>query len=319
MPKILIIGAGGQIGSELTLKLRSIHGTDQVIASDISYENSEIVNSGPFEIVDAKEYSAIKICIEKHQIDTVYLLAAMLSATGEQYPMKAWDLNMNSLFHVLNLAKDGCIKKIFWPSSIAVFGPSTPKKNTAQHTTMEPTTVYGITKQTGERWCEWYHRKYGIDVRSLRYPGLISWKTLPGGGTTDYAVEIFHKALFDHHYESFLSKDTELPMMYMDDAIKATVKLMEADVNDIKIRSSYNVAAINFTPDDLAESIRQHIKDFKISYEPDFRQTIADSWPNSIDDSQARNDWGWEHDFDIPKMTESMLKNLAAKYKLNIN
>lgn len=314
MPKILIIGAGGQIGSELTLKLRSIHGTNSVIASDISYENSEIVNSGPFEIVDAKDYSAIKICIEKHQIDTIYLLAAMLSATGEQYPMKAWDLNMNSLFHVLNLAKDGFIKKLFWPSSIAVFGPSTPKKMTPQHITMEPTTVYGITKQTGERWCEWYYNKYGIDVRSIRYPGLISWKTLPGGGTTDYAVEIFHKALLDKHYQSFLSKDTELPMMYMDDAINATIQLMEADKNSIKIRSSYNISAVNFTPEDLSEAIKTHIPEFKIDYEPDFRQSIADSWPNSIDDSKAREDWGWSHEFDVQKITSTMLENLGAKY-----
>ena len=314
MPKILIIGAGGQIGSELTIKLRSIHGTDQVIASDISYENSEIVNSGPFEIVDAKDYSAIKICIEKHQIDTVYLLAAMLSATGEQYPMKAWDLNMNSLFHVLNLAKDGFIKQLFWPSSIAVFGPTTPKDKTPQHTSMEPSTVYGITKQTGERWCEWYHKKYGIDVRSLRYPGLISWKTLPGGGTTDYAVEIFHKALLDQHYESFLSGDTELPMMFMDDAINATVQLMQAEKDDITIRSSYNVAAINFTPEDLTRELKKHIPEFDISYAPDFRQTIADSWPNSIDDSKARKDWGWSHEFDIARMTSTMLENLKSRY-----
>ena len=314
MPKILIIGAGGQIGSELTIKLRSIHGTDQVIASDISYENSEIVNSGPFEIVDAKDYSAIKICIEKHQIDTVYLLAAMLSATGEQYPMKAWDLNMNSLFHVLNLAKDGFIKQLFWPSSIAVFGPTTPKDKTPQHTSMEPSTVYGITKQTGERWCEWYHKKYGIDVRSLRYPGLISWKTLPGGGTTDYAVEIFHKALLDQHYEPFLSGDTELPMMFMDDAINATVQLMQAEKDDITIRSSYNVAAINFTPEDLTRELKKHIPEFDISYAPDFRQTIADSWPNSIDDSKARKDWGWSHEFDIARMTSTMLENLKSRY-----
>ena len=255
--RILIIGACGQIGSELTYKLRHIYGDENVVASDINYGNLDVVNSGVFEIVDAQDYAALKICIEKHHIDTVYLMAAMLSATGEKYPMKAWDLNMDSLFNVLNLAKEKFIKKVFWPSSIAVFGPSTPKLNTPQYTSMEPTTVYGITKQVGERWCEYYHKKYEVDVRSLRYPGIISWKTLPGGGTTDYAVEIYHKAITDKHYDCYLSENTKLPMMFMDDAVKATVDIMRADANAVKIRSSYNLSAISFTPQEVAQSIKR--------------------------------------------------------------
>ena len=307
--KILIIGACGQIGSELTYKLREIHGDDNVIASDISYNNLDVVNSGIFEIVDAQDYASILICVEKHKIDTIYLMAAMLSATGEKYPMKAWDLNMNSLFHVLNLAKAKYISKIFWPSSIAVFGPTTPKENTPQHTVMEPSTVYGITKQVGERWCEYYFEKYDVDVRSIRYPGIISWKTLPGGGTTDYAVEIYHKALKDGTYESFLSENTELPMMFMDDAIK----IMDAPADNISIRSSYNLAAMSFTPKEIAESIKSELKDFTITYKPDFRQQIADSWPKSIDDSYARKDWNWNHNFDLKLMTKEMLTQLSKK------
>ena len=312
--RILIIGACGQIGSELTYKLREIHGSENVIASDISYNNLEVVNSGIFEIVDAQDYSSILICVEKHKIDTIYLMAAMLSATGEKYPMKAWDLNMNSLFHVLNLAKAKYISKVFWPSSIAVFGPTTPKDNTPQHTVMEPTTVYGITKQVGERWCEYYYDKYGVDVRSIRYPGIISWKTMPGGGTTDYAVEIYHKAITDGQYESFLSENTELPMMFMDDAIDATIQLMDAPANSLSIRSSYNLAAMSFTPKEIANEIQKHIKDFIITYNPDFRQQIADSWPKSIDDSYARKDWGWNHQFDLEKMSSEMLLQLEKKY-----
>tara|TARA_B100001059_G_C17773713_1_gene549991 strand:+ start:444 stop:1388 length:945 start_codon:yes stop_codon:yes gene_type:complete len=311
--KILIIGACGQIGSELTYKLREIHGDDNVIASDISYNNLDVVNSGIFEIVDAQDYASILICVEKHKIDTIYLMAAMLSATGEKYPMKAWDLNMNSLFHVLNLAKAKYISKIFWPSSIAVFGPTTPKENTPQHTVMEPSTVYGITKQVGERWCEYYFEKYDVDVRSIRYPGIISWKTLPGGGTTDYAVEIYHKALKDGAYESFLSENTELPMMFMDDAIDATIKIMDAPADNISIRSSYNLAAMSFTPKEIAESIKSELKDFSITYKPDFRQQIADSWPKSIDDSYARKDWNWNHNFDLKLMTKEMLTQLSKK------
>ncbi len=316
MPKILVIGACGQIGSELTSKLRETHGNNNVIASDINYNNLDVVNSGVFEIVDAQDYASVKICVEKHQIDTIYLMAAMLSATGEKYPMKAWDLNMNSLFHVLNLAKEGFIKSVFWPSSIAVFGPTTPKDNTPQYTVMEPTTVYGITKQVGERWCEYYNSKYGVDVRSIRYPGIISWKTMPGGGTTDYAVEIYHKAITDKEYECFLSENTELPMMFMDDAIEATVKLMQAPAESISIRSSYNLAAISFTPKDIYSAIKKYIPDFEISYNPDFRQQIADSWPKSIDDSEARKDWNWNHTFDMEKMTSEMITQLQKKYKL---
>lgn len=314
--RILIIGACGQIGSELTFKLREIYGDDNVVASDISYNNLEVVNSGIFEIIDAMDYASVKVCIEKYNIDTVYLMAAMLSATGEKYPMKAWDLNTSSLFHILNLAKSNFIKKVFWPSSIAVFGPSTPKKNTPQYTTMEPTTVYGITKQVGERWCEYYNQKYGVDVRGIRYPGIISWKTLPGGGTTDYAVEIYHEAVKNKTYECFLSEDTALPMLFMDDAIKATVDIMTADNDDIKIRSSYNLAGITFTPKEIAASIQKYIPDFKITYKPDFRQEIADSWPQSIDDNTARKDWNWKHDFDLDDITKEMLKQLEKNNNL---
>lgn len=313
-PKILIIGACGQIGSELTFKLRDLYGDENVIASDISYSNLEIVNSGIFEIVDAQDYAAIKVCVEKHRINTVYLMAAILSATGEKYPMKAWELNMSSLFHVLNLAKANFIKKVFWPSSIAVFGPTTPKEQTSQYTVMEPSTVYGITKQVGERWCEYYHKKYAVDVRSLRFPGIISWKTLPGGGTTDYAVEIFHKAITDKKYECFLKEDTSLPMMFMEDAIKATIDIMKAANGDVKIRSSYNLSAISFTPKDVAASIKEQIPEFEITYKPDYRQEIADSWPKSIDDSYARKDWNWKHEFSLQKITDEMLFQLGEKY-----
>ena len=308
--RTLIIGACGQIGSELTEALRNTHGNDAIVASDIRESNPEIVASGPFEIIDAKDYEAIKRCVLKYDVDTVYLMAALLSATGEKYPEKAWDLNMESLFHVLTLAKEGHIQKIFWPSSIAVFGPTTPKEYTPQHTTMEPTTVYGITKQVGERWCEYYHAKYGVDVRSIRYPGIISWKTKPGGGTTDYAVEIFHDALEKGHYNCFLSEHTALPMMYMDDAVKATISIMNASADDIKIRSSYNLAAISFTPKEIYEEIKKHVPDFTISYAPDFRQNIADSWPSSIDDSAARTDWDWNHSYELPELSLEMLEKL---------
>ena len=312
--KVLIIGACGQIGSELTFKLRTLYGDENVIASDISYSNLDIVNSGIFEIVDAQDYESVQTCVEKHKIDTVYLMAAMLSATGEKYPMKAWDLNMSSLFHVLNLARAKFIKKVFWPSSIAAFGPTTPTEYTPQYTVMEPSTVYGITKQVGERWCEYYHNKYDVDVRSLRYPGIISWKTLPGGGTTDYAVEIYHKAITDKFYDCFLKADTELPMMFMDDAIKATVDIMTAKKDNIKIRSSYNLAAISFTPKEVAASIKKHIPEFEITYNPDFRQDIANSWPKSINDSFARQDWKWKHKFALEDITKEMLHQLNKKY-----
>lgn len=309
-PKILIIGACGQIGSELTHKLRKIHGNENVVASDINYGNLDVVNSGIFEILDAQDYSSMKICVEKHNINTIYLMAAMLSATGEKYPMKAWDLNMDSLFNVLNLAKNKFIHKVFWPSSIAVFGPTTPKELTPQYTVMEPTTVYGITKQVGERWCEYYFNKYDVDVRSIRYPGIISWKTLPGGGTTDYAVDIYHKALSDNHYDCFLSENTALPMMFMDDAINATISIMDAPAKNLTIRSSYNLAAISFTPKDMVKSIQSQLSDFTIDYQPDFRQEIADSWPSSIDDSYARKDWNWSHQFDLEAITQEMITNL---------
>ena len=309
-PKILIIGACGQIGTELTRKLRKIYGTENVIASDIRKLNVDVVNSGPFEVINALDFNQIEHLVEVHQITDVYLMAALLSATAEKNPAFAWDLNMNSLFHVLNLAKAGKIKKIFWPSSIAVFGPTTPKENTPQYTIMEPSTVYGISKQSGERWCEYYHNLFGVDVRSIRYPGLISWSSPPGGGTTDYAVDIYHKALENQSYECFLSAETKMPMMYMDDAIAATIQIMQAPAEQIKIRSSYNLAAMSFTPTEIAAEIQKHIPDFTISYAPDFRQKIADSWPASIDDSRAREDWGWNHHFTLDNMTVDMLEHL---------
>lgn len=312
--RILVIGACGQIGTELTSKLRVLHGVDNVIASDINTRNLELVKSGPFEIIDAKNFNAVRDCCIDYKIDTVYLMAALLSATGEKYPMEAWDLNMNSLFHVLNLAKDGVIRQIFWPSSIAVFGPTTPKKMTPQHTICEPTTVYGITKQVGERWCAYYHKKLGVDVRSLRYPGIISHKAMPGGGTTDYAVEIYHEAITSGHYDCYLSNQTELPMIFMEDAIKATIDLMQASDEQLSIWSSYNLAAMSFTPEDIYKSIRAELPYFTIAYNPDFRQAIADSWPASIDDSVARKDWNWEPSYDLQRMTTEMIKQLRLKY-----
>ena len=307
---ILIIGACGQIGTELTMELRQRYGNEKVIASDIREGGDSLMASGPFEILDATNYAAIEDVVMHYEIDEVYLMAAMLSATAEKFPMRAWNLNMNSLFNVLNLAKEGKISKIFWPSSIAVFGPNTPKENTQQNTIMEPSTVYGISKQSGERWCEYYFKKYGVDVRSVRYPGLISWKTMPGGGTTDYAVEIYHEALQKGEYECFLDKGTKLPMMYMDDAIRATIDLMESPAERVKVRSSYNLAGMSFTPEDMVESIQKHIPGFKISYAPDFRQQIADSWPSSIDDSPAKEQWGWEPRFNLDDTTTEMLENL---------
>ena len=314
---ILIIGACGQIGTELTSKLRELYGADSIIASDIHEGSKVFMQSGPFEILDAMDYNAILTIIQKHKISSIYLMAAMLSATAEKYPEKAWALNMNSLFNVLNLAKEGNIKKIFWPSSIAVFGPTTPKENTPQHTIMEPTTVYGISKQAGERWCEYYFTNYGVDVRSIRYPGIISWKTNPGGGTTDYAIEIFHKAILEGTYNSFLKKDTMLPMMYIDDAIDATIGIMNTDSEKIKIRSSYNLTSMSFTPEDLYLELKKTIHEFTINYKPDFRQNIADSWPKSIDDSRARFDWGWKHNTEIEKMSKTMLNNLKKKHSTN--
>ncbi len=309
---ILILGACGQIGTELTYALREKHGNDVIIASDIREGNDDLMNSGPFELLDATDYNALEEIIAYYEISEVYLMAAMLSATAEKFPMRAWNLNMSSLFNVLNLAKEKKIDTVFWPSSIAVFGPNTPDVNTPQNTIMEPKTVYGISKQSGERWCSYYHSKYDVDVRSVRYPGLISWKTMPGGGTTDYAVEIYRKALSDKSYTCFLKEETKLPMMFMDDAIRATMSLMEHDGDAIEIRSSYNLAAMSFTPKEIALSIQKTIPDFKIDYLPDFRQDIADSWPSSIDDSKAQHDWNWQPEFDLEKTTQVMLKNIKV-------
>lgn len=314
---ILIIGASGQIGSELTVKLREIYGADKVIASDIRKGSDALVDSGPFEVLDATNQQQIEKVIDKYNVGTVYLMAAMLSATAEKSPMKAWELNMNSLFIILNLAKDKRIQKVFWPSSIAVFGPTTPADKTPQTTVMEASTVYGISKQAGERWCEYYYNRYGVDVRSIRYPGLISYKTPPGGGTTDYAVEIYHEALAKGSYTCFLKAGTFLPMMYMDDAIQATIQLMDAPSEKIKIRSSYNLAGVSFDPEEIAASIKKQLPEFTIDYAPDFRQAIADSWPNSIDDSKAKEDWDWQHRFDLNKITETMLQNLQQSEKSN--
>lgn len=307
---ILIIGASGQIGNELTQELRSIYGNNNVIGSDIKEGSEEMMTSGPFEIIDATDKEAVLKVVKKYNVSQVYLLAAMLSVTAEQYPKKAWDLNMNSLLGVLDLAKEKHIKQVYWPSSIAVFGPTTPKKNTPQKTIMEPSTVYGISKLAGEFWCNYYHEKYGVDVRTIRYPGIISWKTKPGGGTTDYAIDIYFKALKEGKFECFLSEKTRLPMMYMDDAVAATIQLMQAKPADVKLRTGYNLAAIDFTPEEMALEIKKHIPDFKISYNPDFRQQIADSWPSSIDDSEARKDWNWKHKFDLSSMTTEMLANI---------
>ncbi len=311
--RILIIGACGQIGTELTTTLRRIYAPHKIIASDIHQCDEAMRNSGPFEVLDAMDYDAVENVVINYEITEVYLMAAMLSVTAEKFPMKAWNLNMNSLFNVLNLAKENKIERIFWPSSIAVFGPTTPRVSTRQHTVMEPTTVYGISKLTGERWCEYYFNKYGVDVRSLRYPGLISYKTPPGGGTTDYAVDIYHKAIKHKKYISFLNAETTLPMMFMDDAINATIGIMKAKKSEITLRSGYNLAAMSFNPQQLAESIKKHIPEFEIGYKPDFRQSIADSWPESIDDSLARKDWGWSHTYGLQKMTEVMLENLQKK------
>ncbi|QSE97484.1 NAD-dependent epimerase/dehydratase family protein [Fulvivirga lutea] len=309
MDKILVIGALGQLGSELSLALRDIYGRDNVVITDIKEPSGKLAD-GPSEILNAMDREKLFELADKHQITQVYHLAAILSAKGESDPKFAWQLNMDSLIHVLDLAKEKNLKRIYWPSSIAVFGPSTPVDNTPQNTIMDPNTIYGISKLAGERWCEYYHNKYGVDVRSLRYPGLIGHKAKPGGGTTDYAVDIYYKALEEGKYECFLSENTYLPMMYMDDAVKATIDLMQAEESDVKVRSSYNISAISFSPKEIAESIKKEMPEFEISYSPDFRQKIADSWPNSIDDSSARNDWGWSHQFDLDKMTSEILTGL---------
>jgi len=313
MEKILVIGCSGQIGSELTLELRKRYGNTNVIATDIRPASQEIVDSGKFEILDVLDTSKLQLILEHEKITQVYHLAAILSGNAEKRPLASWDINMKSLINVLELARELKINKVFWPSSIAVFGPTTPRYNTPQFTIMEPNTVYGISKLAGERWIEYYYHKYGVDIRSLRYPGLISYKTEAGGGTTDYAVEIFYDAIRQKKYECFLGPESDLPMMFMSDAIKATIDLMEADPSTLSLHSSYNVAGICFNPRQLADEIKKHIPEFEITYKPDFRQAIADSWPASIDDSVAKKDWGLSCEFDLPKMTELMITEIRKK------
>jgi nucleoside-diphosphate-sugar epimerase len=311
--KILVIGASGQIGVELTLALRKIYGASSVVASDLREQNELLHGTGPYVSLDVMNKEMLHVQVIRQNITQIYLLAAILSATGEKNPGLAWHLNMQGLLNVLDIAREEKLSKVYWPSSIAVFGPTSPKQNCPQQTIIEPTTVYGISKYAGEFWCNYFFNKYAVDVRSLRYPGLISYKSAPGGGTTDYAVEIFHDALESGHYDCFLEKDTYLPMMYMPDAIRATIELMEAPSEKITIRTSYNVAAISFSPEEIATEIQKHVPGFSISYAPDYRQAIAKSWPQSIDDSIARRDWGWQPEYDLPRMTKDMLENLEME------
>ncbi|RYY90038.1 MAG: NAD-dependent epimerase/dehydratase family protein [Chitinophagaceae bacterium] len=308
--KILVIGASGQIGVELTLALRQRYGAQNVIASDLREQNPLLEGTGPYVSLDVMNKEMLHVQVIRQNVTQIYLLAAILSATGEKNPNLAWHLNMQGLLNVLDIAREEKLTKVYWPSSIAVFGPTSPKKDCPQQTVIEPTTVYGISKYAGEFWCNYYWIKYGVDVRSLRYPGLISYKSAPGGGTTDYAVEIYHEALNDGQYDCFLKEDTYLPMMYMPDAIRATIELMEAPKESIKVRTSYNLSGMSFSPKEIAAEIRKHIPGFEISYKPDYRQAIADSWPQSIDDSVARKDWGWKEEYDLARMTEDMLANL---------
>lgn len=309
--KILILGSCGQIGVELTLALRTQYGNDAVIATDIKEEHSLLKGTGPFYQVDVMDINAVLALVKKEQITQIYLLAALLSATGEKMPLKAWDINMTSLLQVLEMSVQEKIAKVYWPSSIAVFGSTTPKQATPQKTIVEPETVYGISKYAGENWCQYYAKRYGLDVRSIRYPGLISWKSLPGGGTTDYAVDIYLQALAQKKYTCFLSEHTYLPMMYMEDAIRATIELMESPADRLSTRLAYNISAMSFSPKEIAASIQKHIPDFSIDYAPDFRQQIADGWPQSIDDRLAQEDWNWKAAFDLEKMTATMLENLS--------
>jgi nucleoside-diphosphate-sugar epimerase len=308
--KILVIGASGQIGVELTLALRKIYGASNVIASDLREQNALLEGTGPYVSLDVMNKEMLHVQVIRQNVTQIYLLAAILSATGEKNPNLAWHLNMQGLLNVLDIAKEEHLSKVYWPSSIAVFGPTSPKKNCPQQTIIEPSTVYGISKYAGEFWCNYFFNKYHVDVRSLRYPGLISYKSAPGGGTTDYAVEIYHEALADKHYTCFLKEDTYLPMMYMPDAIRATIELMEAPAKNINVRTSYNVSGMSFSPKEIATAIQKHIPDFTIDYKPDYRQNIASSWPESIDDSVATKDWGWKPEFDLEKMTADMLLNL---------
>ncbi len=308
--KILVIGASGQIGVELTLALRQMYGEANVVASDLREENPLLKGTGPYVSMDVMNKEMLHVQIIRQNITQVYHLAAILSATGEKNPGLAWHLNMQGLLNVLEIAHEEKLHKVYWPSSIAVFGPTSPKQHCPQQTIIEPTTVYGISKYAGEFWCNYYFNRYGVDVRSLRYPGLISYKSAPGGGTTDYAIEIFHEALEEKKYTSFLKEDTYLPMMYMPDAIKATIELMEADAKNISVRTSYNVSSMSFSPKEIGEEIRKHIPEFTMDFAPDYRQNIADSWPQSIDDSVARKDWGWQHEYDLERMVKDMLENL---------
>jgi nucleoside-diphosphate-sugar epimerase len=311
--RILVIGASGQIGVELTLALRKIYGNANVVASDLREENDLLKGTGPYVSLDVMNKEMLHVQVIRQNITQIYLLAAILSATGEKNPNLAWSLNMQSLLNVLDIAREEHLHKVYWPSSIAVFGPTSPRKDCPQQTIIEPTTVYGISKYAGEFWCNYFHQRFGVDVRSLRYPGLISYKSAPGGGTTDYAIEIFHDALEDKKYESFLKEDTYLPMMYMPDAIRATMELMEAPQSKISVRTSYNLSGMSFSPKEIAAEIKKHIPDFTISYKPDYRQAIADSWPQSIDDSVARNDWGWKEEYTLKNMTTNMLDNLKLE------
>lgn len=308
--KILVIGASGQIGVELTLALRKMYGNSNVIASDLREENPLLHGTGPYVSLDVMNKEMLHVQVIRQGITQIYLLAAILSATGEKNPNLAWNLNMQSLLNVLDIAKEEHLHKVYWPSSIAVFGPTSPKQNCPQQTIIEPSTVYGISKYAGEFWCNYYYHRYKVDVRSLRYPGLISYKSNPGGGTTDYAVEIFHAAKDKETYECFLKEDTYLPMMYMPDAIRATIELMEADASKISVRTSYNIAAMSFSPKEITDVIANQVPGFTSVYKPDYRQAIADSWPQSIDDSVARKDWGWKEEFQLEAMAKDMLENL---------
>ena len=313
MEKILVIGAAGQIGSELSMALRNVYGNDNVFATDIKQAPPDVVESGPFQILDVMNDRALIHFVIRHKITQIYHLAAVLSGNAEKLPIQAWDINMRSLLHILDLAKEVKLKKLFWPSSIAVFGLTTPRENTPQLTITEPNTVYGISKLAGERWCEYFYNKYGVDVRSVRYPGLISYKTEAGGGTTDYAVEIYYEAIKKKKYECFLKEDASLPMMFMPDAIEGTIGLMEAEASKLTIRSSYNLSALSFNPKEIAAEIKKRIPEFEITYKPDFRQKIAESWPQSIDDSVAQNDWGWKFKYGLSEMTDIMLEEIGKK------
>lgn len=310
--KILVTGANGQIGTVLCAELRKIYGKDQVLASDIKRASD---NNEPYIFLDILNEQRLREVIDDHGITQVYHLAAILSANGEWNPMKTWNINLNGLLSILNLAKEHHIKKIFFPSTIAVFGNTTPKVNTAQNVPLLPETVYGISKVAGEMWCNYYNNRYGVDVRSVRYPGIISHQSIPSGGTTDYAVEIFHGIIKENHYQCFLKADTALPMMYIPDAIRATIELMQAPSEDIKVRSSYNLSAMSFTPAEIFEEIQKKYPDATIKYQPDFRQSIAEAWSSSIDDSEARNDWKWQHEYDLEALTTDMIKHIRPMYE----